>query len=296
MNRSPLFYVGDKFKLMGQLKNLFPKDINTFFDPFCGGGSVFLNTEAKEYKVNDFNKHVISIHNYLSENSSRQTEFFDILEKTILSYGLSASYLGKTAPDELKRKYKKTYYAVMNKEAYHIIRNDFNRDQSNTLLLYILLIYGFNHMIRFNGKGQFNLPIGNVDYNKNVRTSLEDYFTFMSSHRVTFFSQDYEDFLLGSEIKKNDFVYLDPPYLISESEYNKDWTEEEEKRLLSFLDRLNEKNISFGLSNVLSHKGKENLILKEWSQKYTVNHLKANYISFNDNTIKQTDEVYISNI
>ncbi|WP_197271663.1 DNA adenine methylase, partial [Helicobacter heilmannii] len=47
--RSPLFYVGDKYKLMPQLKPLFPAHIKRFIEPFVGGGSSFLNTPAKEY-------------------------------------------------------------------------------------------------------------------------------------------------------------------------------------------------------------------------------------------------------
>ena len=39
IKRSPLFYVGDKFKLMNQLVNLFPKEINNFYEPFVGGGT-----------------------------------------------------------------------------------------------------------------------------------------------------------------------------------------------------------------------------------------------------------------
>ena len=53
IRRSPFFYVGDKFKLVPQLKEHFPTDIERFIEPFCGGGSVFLNVEAESYLVND---------------------------------------------------------------------------------------------------------------------------------------------------------------------------------------------------------------------------------------------------
>jgi DNA adenine methylase len=49
INRSPLFYVGDKYKLMKQLIELFPLSVNNFYEPFTGGGTVFLNIEAKKY-------------------------------------------------------------------------------------------------------------------------------------------------------------------------------------------------------------------------------------------------------
>ncbi|AWK62499.1 hypothetical protein C6B36_09245, partial [Helicobacter cinaedi] len=42
--RSPFFYVGDKYKLMPQIRRLFPSKIQTYVEPFVGGGSSFLNT------------------------------------------------------------------------------------------------------------------------------------------------------------------------------------------------------------------------------------------------------------
>jgi len=49
MRRSPFFYVGDKFKLIPQLQANFPPQINRFIEPFCGGGSVFLNVKNNLY-------------------------------------------------------------------------------------------------------------------------------------------------------------------------------------------------------------------------------------------------------
>ena len=48
VNRSPLFYVGDKYKLISEIKTYFPQCINRFIEPFVGGGSVFLNIDAEE--------------------------------------------------------------------------------------------------------------------------------------------------------------------------------------------------------------------------------------------------------
>ena len=65
IERSPLFYVGDKYRLMKQLIDLFPKEINDFYEPFVGGGTVFLNVEAKKYFLNDIDKHLVNIHKLL---------------------------------------------------------------------------------------------------------------------------------------------------------------------------------------------------------------------------------------
>ncbi len=280
ITRSPLFYVGDKYKLMGQLKKLFPETINKFIEPFVGGGSVFLNTKANEYLVNDIDTNVINLHKTLSK--------FDIdtllneLSKIVHNYGLSFSFKGITVPDNLKRQYIKTYYAKYNKLAYEKLRKDFNNDKNNILYLYILLIYGFNRIIRFNSKGNFNLPVGNVDFNINVYNALKNYISFMQKNKIHF--------------ENNDYVYLDPPYLISNSEYNKFWNISNEIALYKLLDELNLKNIKFGITNLIHHKGQTNKILKNWSQKYKIFNINSNYISFNDNTIKtDSKEIFVTN-
>lgn len=295
MIRSPMFYVGDKYKLMKQILNVFPKNINRLIEPFCGGGSVFLNSNFKHNIVNDFNKNVINIHLLLSDYKFRRNEFFNILENEIIKRELSASALNINVSLDLKKKFIKTYYAQYNKEKYLKMRDDYNKDKSNYILLYLLLIYGFNHMIRFNKNGDFNLPVGNVDYNNNVKKALNDYFDFIENNTVEYTCFDFEYFLSNIPIDKNDIIYVDPPYLISDSEYNKNWSENDEIRLLKKLDDLSDKGYKFVLSNVLYHKGMQNKILLEWSKKYKIIDVKSNYISYHDNTIKNTREVVILN-
>lgn len=295
MSRSPFFYVGDKYKLMGQINSSLPKNINRLIEAFCGGGSVFLNSTSNFYLANDNSKYMIKLHKFISGFKNNREKFFDKLEKTIKKYGLSASFLGINVDDELKKKYVKTYYAVYNKKSYSNLRDDFNKNKENMLLLYVLLIYGFNHMIRFNSNGDFNLPVGNVDYNKNVVDALNGYFDFMEKNQIEFYCKDYKSFLKNIAYENGDFVYLDPPYLISQSEYNKYWTEKEEKELLNTIDWLNENGVKFALSNVFYHKGKYNNLLIEWSKKYNVIDMKSNYISYHDNTIKNSKEVLITN-
>ncbi|MDY6431149.1 MAG: Dam family site-specific DNA-(adenine-N6)-methyltransferase [Bacilli bacterium] len=296
MNRSPFFYVGDKYKLMPQLINIFPKDINRLVEPFCGGGSVFINTPAAENLANDNNKWMIKLHEFLVKEAKNRDRFFNRVFKIIKDYGFSASYLGILAPDELKKKYVKTYYARFNKEAYAKLKADFNTDKSDLYKLYLLLIYGFNHMLRFNSAGDFNLPVGNVDFNNNVFKSLNAYFDFAMNHSVEFSCLDFRKFLKKLSLTESDFVYIDPPYLISSSEYNKNWTTKEEKELLNLIDELNSKGIRFALSNVLEHKGLKNDLLIEWSKKYKVYTVSSNYISYYDNSVKKdTIEVLITN-
>ncbi|MBR0079991.1 MAG: Dam family site-specific DNA-(adenine-N6)-methyltransferase [Synergistaceae bacterium] len=293
--RSPFFYVGDKYKLMPQLSHLFPQYISTYIEPFVGGGSSFLNTNAENYIVNDVNYYVIELHKKISSYAGKSDELFETLFSVIKKYGLSCSYKNITVPNELKQKYIKTYYARYNKDAYSRLKDDFN-NSNDFILLYILLIYGFNHMLRFNSYGVFNLPVGNVDFNKNVFIALNHYLEFMSHNNITFFNMDYLDFIDSLNIDKDAFVYFDPPYLVADSEYNKFWNIYDEYSLYNYLDLLNTKGVHFGITNLVQHKGKFNYIFYEWSKKYSFYTLNSNYISFNDNTIKKNSiEVYVTN-
>ena len=294
--RSPLFYVGDKYKLMPEIKKYMPSNINNYIEPFVGGGSSFLNVKAKNYIVNDIDSSIISIHEMLKSYSLEKEKFFEKAFKLINHYGLSCSYNGHLVPEELKQKYKKTYYAKYNKDAYLKLRNDFNSNKNDTLKLYLLLIYGFNHMTRVNSKGDFDLPVGNVDFNSNVYNSLNYYFDYLKRIKINYHNMDYIDFIKSLNIGKDDYVLLDPPYLISQSEYNKLWNENHEKQLYRLLDELDKQGIKFGITNLVYHKGKTNKIFDKWSKKYFAFEISSNYISFNDNTVKAgSKEVFVTN-
>ena len=291
--RSPLFYVGDKYKILNQILPHFPNKINSFVEPFTGGGSVFLNVEATKYNLNDLEYHLINLHKFL--NTNNYEKLLNSIERKITKYGLSKSYIEDIIPDHLKKKFVKTYYARFNKDAYVDMRTDFNKKHTNYILLYLLVIYGFNRMLRFNSKGDYNVPVGNVDFNTNVVTALQEYYVATKKKKIVYENKDYRDFLIKLEFKKNDFIYFDPPYLISSSEYNKYWNESMEHELLAILDKLNKNKVKWALSNVVLYRGDRNKILEKWMQKYNVYNIKSNYISFNDNSIKKFQEVLITN-
>ena len=296
IKRSPFFYVGDKYKLTKQLLNIFPKKIENFYEPFVGGGTVSLNVKAKKFFLNDIDKNLINIHQYLAYNAQNPDLFFENLEKIIHKYQLSCSYKKDIVPTKIKKEFKKTYYAKFNKKGYYNLRLCVNSDKKNDpLILYILLIYGFNRMLRFNQKGDFNLPVGNVDLNKNVINALNDYFSFIKRHDIEFTNKDFRRFLIRMKLSKDDFIYFDPPYLITYSEYNKLWGEKEEKDLLNLIDSIDKKGIKFALSNVIRYNGCKNDLLISWMKKYRVHNIRSNYISYHNNTQKRIREVLITN-
>lgn len=294
IKRSPLFYVGDKYKLMPQLLKLFPRKINNYYEPFLGGGTVFLNVSANKYFLNDIDTHLISLHKFLRAQSSSNL-FFKKIENVITQHNFSRSYKEDIIPISLKHENKKTYFARYNKNAYEKLRALYNEsNKKSPLVLYILLIYGFNRMLRFNKSGKYNIPVGNVDLNANVIQALRDYFIFVKKRRVHYFNQDFRKFM-RAKFGLGDFVYIDPPYLITFSEYNKLWSKNNEAELLRLIDKLDRKGVKFALSNVTRYKGKTNDKLLKWMTKYHTHKIRSNYISYHNNSVKNIEEVLITN-
>lgn len=296
IKRSPLFYVGDKYRLMNQLVKLFPRAVNNYYEPFVGGGTAFLNVRANKYYLNDIDVHLVEIHKHLMSCAKNPGEFFADIESVVLEYNLSRSFKEDIVPNGLKQKYKKTYYARFNRDGYEKLRECVNSERKNDpLILYILLIYGFNRMLRFNRNGDFNLPVGNVDFNRNVVAALHNYFSFMRCNSTVITSWDFRKFVGAQSYGSDDFLYFDPPYLIAASEYNKLWGEQEETALLETLDGLNEDGVRFALSNVISYNGKENAMLMDWMRSFRVHAIDSNYISYHHNGKKQIQEVLVTN-
>ena len=296
---SPLNYTGGKLKLLPQILPLFPKKIETFVDLFCGGCNVGVNVNAEKIFCNDSNEKLIEFFNYLKNTDYKA--FFRQISKVIEEFHLSNtaengySFYGCNSSAGL---------SSYNREHFLALRENFNslqtKDSYYFAKFYILIVYAFNNQIRFNSKGFYNLPVGKRDFNKRMSEKLE---TFMSSiANIEFTSKDFREF--KTEIlTQNDFVYADPPYLITCASYNEldGWNENNEIDLLKMLDKLNERKLRFALSNVLSAKGKVNNILDSWLNKnpeYKCYHLNFDYKNSNyhkTERINKADEVLITN-
>jgi DNA adenine methylase len=294
--RSPFFYVGDKYKLLPQITQLFPKEFDRIIEPFVGGGSVFLNTAAPEVIVNDIDTNVIAIHKLLYSQSGKMEEFISKFTKLAKSYGLTCSYQGDEIPGEIRLNFPKTYFAQVNRPGFTQLKDKYNSSKERDVLeLYTLMIYGFNRMLRFNKKGEYNIPVGNVDFNPNVVRALLSYSEMTVGRKVEYNNLEFEIFLDSIEFKPGDFLYVDPPYLITASEYNRSWNEDSEMRLYKTLDRLSAQGVRFALSNVEIYGERKNIILEKWMEKYYANVVNSNYINYFDNGKKTLKEVLVCN-
>lgn len=289
MVQSPLNYIGGKYKLLPQILPLFPKDINCFVDLFCGGCNVGINVQANKYIYNDICEPLIKL--YLTIQNIPSYTFIDKVEEIINRYELSNV-----------KKYSYSYYqcnsskglSSYNKDKYLNLRTDFNNMYNNDsdyyIMLYVLIIYSFNNQIRFNRNGEFNIAVGKRDFNQNMENKLKSFIKIIQEQNAIFLNSDFRNIELSNE----DFVYVDPPYLITCATYNEQsgWTKDDEEDLLKYLDELNKRDIRFALSNVLESKGQENIILRQWletnSQYKTI---PLNYTYNNVNYHRQNKEI-----
>lgn len=301
MIRSPLNYTGGKFKLLPQILPLFPSQIDCFVDLFCGGCNVGVNVSANRYVYNDSCEPLINLYSVMQTMESEV--FLSKVEKLIQKYNLSNvklngyEFYNCSSADGL---------GSYNKEKYLMLRSDFNslpkKDSDYYVMLYVLIVFAFNNQIRFNSSGKFNLPIGKRDFNQNMYKKLSNFLSLLHSQNAIFTHKDFRNFDI-SKLTPNDFVYVDPPYLITCAAYNEQggWTENDEKDLLCFLDSLSKKNVRFALSNVLEAKGNVNQILKHWIENridYTMIDLNHSYNNSNYHKKKKnyrTKEILVVN-
>lgn len=247
---SPLNFIGGKHDMIDFLKSYIPKKIDTFYDLFAGGFNVGINIDANKIVYNDINFKVRELLEYITDANMK--DFYKYISSTIIKLGLKNE----------------------DKESYIKLRDRYNNtpiDKRDCRDLFLLIMFGFQQQIRFNNKLDYNNPVGQAGFNDKILDKLISFSRITKKKKVFYYSEDYERFL--DCINKDDFVYLDPPYLITLGSYNdgkrgfNGWNEKEELRLLRFLDCLNKRHIKFMLSNVLTHKDKTNIILKEWIEK-----------------------------
>lgn len=290
--KTPVNYTGSKHTTLPDIMKHFPKDYDRVVDLFGGGGSVSATILDRNplCKViyNDINKQLTSLMDFFYIN--KPADIIERVENVIDKYELSNSSLygyehyGARSSSGLSK---------VNKTPYELLKKKYN-DNKSILLLYVLCLFSFNNQIRFNANGMFNVPVGKRDFNKNMKKKLNSFCDSIQTKRFSILSSDYKKV----KLKKNDFIYIDPPYLISTATYNEQgmWNEEQEIRLYNYLDELDKKGYKFALSNVFVHKGSNNEILINWSQKYNVHFIKKDY---NNSSYKSTSgktvEVLITN-
>lgn len=279
--KSPLNYIGNKYRILDKILPLFPANIDTFVDLFCGGCDVSANVCANAIQANDINHHLIEILKAF-QKSDPETVLAQI-DETIAKWGLTKE----------------------DKQAYERFRDYYNASDRDPIELYVLVCYSFNYQFRFNAQHEFNNPFGKnrSSFNDRMRKNLVLFLDRIKT--ISFSSNDFPSFDV-SRLGANDFLYADPPYLISCASYNdgkrgfRGWSEKEEKELLSMLTELNNSGLRFALSNVVEHRGKTNEMLLSWAKAndFVIHEIGFDYNNCNyhaKRSASQTREVLVTN-
>lgn len=288
---SPINYQGNKSRIVDTLLQYVPQNTKTIHEIFCGSAILSFSSNIKNIHINDIDSHILELVKYFQSNTAEE-----IIRKTdnlISQYKLTNTfYEGREIYLEKKHEGLSQY----NKEAYNNIKSDYNKDK-DVAKLFVLTIYGFNHYLRFNKKNEFNVPVGKMDFTESLRTRTFEYCKSIQNKTIEVTNLDFRNISLYNNMNHNDLFYFDPPYLITQAPYNKNWNYQDEKDLLEILDALNFNGCKFLLSNVVNSNGKENSILKHWMKKYNVKHIKRQYLNSNyqKKNISNTDEILIYN-
>ena len=266
---SPLNYIGGKFRILPQLLDVFPNEIDNFIDLFCGGCNVGINVRAKAIHLLDSNPQLIDLLTTMKTMPSE--DFISRIDALIAEFGLSNSerygyeHYGCESSTGLGN-FNKAGYVKLRKYYANADCDDLQR----SLLLYTLIVYAFNNQIRFNRKGEFNLPVGKRDFNSKMKRKVRDFSEALKSRNVFLRCKDFRELDVAA-VGKKDIVYADPPYLVTCATYNESggWTEKDERDLLSLLDRIDKNGGRFALSNVTESNGNRNTILLDWLDRNT---------------------------
>ena len=260
--KSPINYVGNKYRLIKQIIPLFPKKISMFVDAFGGSGTVLMNSEADYYIYNDINPYVSSIVSGLFSTS--YDEIIKQIENIISEYDLS----------------------MINKEGFERLRDSYNNGRKDWITLYTLMCHSFNHQFRFNNKHEYNSSFGkNRSYfsDRQKQDLLALKHRFENKDPIIVSSKNAFDFDF-SDFDENDLIYFDPPYFNSVGNYNdgkrgfEGWTAEHEKKLYELLDGVDEQGTRWALSNNLKY---NNEFLDAWKDKYHIHYLSGDYLNCN---------------
>ena len=267
--KSPLNYTGSKYSILNEITKVLPKHISAFIDIMGGAFNVGVNVVAEKVIYNEFLPHTFNIIKTLLNEDSGYV--INKVETIIKDFKLEKA----------------------NKETYILLRNDYNNTK-DIYKLFVLHMYCFQNQMRFNGKLEFNSPVGNCSYNSTLTERIQKFIPRTINYEL--FNLSYNDIDI-TNIDKDSVFYFDPPYFITNATYNDGkrgfigWNADEETKLLEYITFLHENGFKFIISNVIYHNENTNYILAEWVKTH-----KFNVVNIDNVGAKNIrDEVIITN-
>lgn len=195
MNTPFIKWTGSKRYISKEIISHFPKNIDIYYEPFLGGGSVFLQLLKNDFNVKKF---------ILSDKNKPLIDVFNIL---------------KTNPNTIILSYTDKWNKLQeNPDFYYEQRDEFNKTK-DPLIFYFLTRTCYNGTIRYNKNGHFNTSFHfkrKGMHPDKVEKIVTYYNALFENKDITFYNTEFDTI---SPQCINDYVYLDPPYTQSDSLY-----------------------------------------------------------------------------
>lgn len=227
-----LKWAGGKTQLLEPITARMPKAYNCYYEPFIGGGAVFLTVSPDKAVINDINEQLVNLYRQLKSNVTSVISAIRELDSATCD--------------------KEFYYHVRQRYNSKITSNDF--DAECAALMIWLNKHCFNGLYRVNGKGLFNVPYNNRVNGKSIdEDNLTAISEYLQKADVTITCLDFEE--VCKNVCADDFVYFDSPYVpVSETADFTDYTKggfslEDHKRLAALFRRLDSVGAKVMLSN-----------------------------------------------
>lgn len=239
----PIKSQGIKTKLVPWIRSVIPENFNgTWVEPFMGTGSVAFNIAPKKAILCDSNPHLINFYSSIAT--------------------------GKITPEIVKNFLNREGELLLSKgEAhYYWVRDRFNAEHAPLDFLFLNRA-GFNGMIRFNRKGNFNIPFCRKPqrfaqaYVTKICNQVAWVRDLVQAKDFIFKCQDFSQTI--AESSAHDIIYCDPPYIDRNVDYYNGWDESNEQKLSTELSKFKGK---FILSTWHHNDYRENEYIKSiWS-------------------------------
>lgn len=260
-------YRGGKSKEILHLEKHIPQFSGRYVEPFFGGGAMFFYLEPKRAIINDINSKLMDFYKGVKSN-------FETLQKELSE--IEKLYIANRKKfEELKNKTPNERVNDENETLYYQIRDMFNgltdKKYSNALLYFFINKTAYSGMIRYNSKGEFNVPYGRY---ANLNTSLitKNHNKLLSNTEI--YNCDYKE--IFEMTKEDDFMFLDPPYdcIFSDygnAEYKDGFDEKNHAELANAYKKLTCKALMVIGKTPLTEKLYGDMIVDEYGKSYAVN-------------------------
>ncbi len=260
-------YRGGKSKEIPNIMWHIPRFTGRYIEPFLGGGALFFHLEPRQAIINDINSKLIDFYRGVRDNYNNLRKELDEIEIQYTSNREDFEKLKVLRPNER--------VVDKNEELYYLLRDMFNKTvdkkYSDALLYYYINKTAYSGMIRYNARGEFNVPFGRYQH---LNTSSVTLSHSKLLQRAEIFNTDYND--IFNMCKEDDFVFLDPPYDCVFSDYgNKEYkdgfNEDNHKQLAKDFAHLPCKALMVIGRTPITEELYKGYIIDEYEKSYAVN-------------------------